>query len=108
MKLITENWQLITGAVASIFAYFGGIKMKSINEKKASSEALSSMQQAYNEFVLDQKERYNELKEELKYVREQTKHLQQDSLELRAEIKQWKSRYNSLKNEFNKYREKHK
>ena len=81
--------------------------LKRIEEKKAGSDAVMSMQKAYNEFVIDQKERYNELKEELNYVRGELKEVKEESKSLRDEVRTWKTKYNSLKREFDKYRKVH-
>jgi len=91
-------------AVGGVFAYFGGRKMKTLDEKKAGSDALNSMQNAYNEFVIDQKERYQEIKEELNYVREELKSVKEESKTLKEEVKTWKGKYNSLKRQFDKYK----
>lgn len=107
MSFIIENWQLITGGIVSVFTFFGGQKMKKIEVKKADSEALTSMQQAYNEFVIDQKERYVEIKGELIYVREQTKRLQQDCFDLKSEVKDWKRKYNVLEKEVKAWKQKY-
>ena len=91
-------------AVGGVFAYVGGRKMKTLDEKKAGSDALNSMQNAYNEFVIDQKERYQEIKEELNYVREELKSVKEESKTLKEEVKTWKGKYNSLKRQFDKYK----
>lgn len=102
------NWDNIIIALGGVGAYFGGLKMKSINEKKAGSDAVISMQAAYNEFVIDQKERYTELKEELNYVRSELKLVKEESRDLKEEVKSWKTKYNSLKREFDRYKRLHK
>lgn len=94
-------------AVGGVFAYVGGRKMKTLDEKKAGSDALNSMQNAYNEFVIDQKERYTELKFELNYVREELKLVKEESRDLKTEVKSWKAKYNSLKKQFDTYKKNH-
>lgn len=94
-------------AVGGVFAYVGGRKMKTLDEKKAGSDALNSMQNAYNEFVIDQKERYTELKFELNYVREELKLVKEESRDLKEEVKGWKAKYNSLKKQFDTYKKNH-
>lgn len=108
MSLIIENWQIISGAIAAIFAFFGGLKLKKIEVQRQGATALGSMQIAYNEFVVDQKERYKELKEELSYVRERVKQVEAESMELRLEVREWKSKYLKLKKEFDAYRKRNK
>lgn len=107
IDFLQSNWDNLILAIGGVGAYFGGRKLKRIEEKKAGSDAVVSMQTAYNEFVLDQKERYNELKEELSYVRGELKEVKQESKSLREEVRSWKTKYNSLKREFDKYRAKH-
>lgn len=107
IEIIKANWDNIVLVFGGVGAYFGGRKMKKIDERKAGSDAVVSMQTAYNEFVLDQKERYNELKDELNYVRGELKHVKEESKSLREEVRSWKTKYNSLKNEFNKYKKLH-
>ena len=107
IDFLQNNWDNLILALGGVGAYIGGRKMKKIDEKKAGSDALNSMQKAYNEFVIDQKERYVELKEELTYVRGELKEVKEESKSLREEVKTWKTKYNSLKREFEKYRAKH-
>lgn len=107
LDFLQNNWDNLVLAIGGVGAYFGGRKIKRIEEKKAGSDAVVSMQTAYNEFVLDQKERYNELKEELNYVRGELKEVKEESKSLREEVRSWKTKYNSLKREFDKYRAKH-
>jgi len=107
IEFLQNNWDNLVLAIGGVGAYFGGRKLKRIEEKKAGSDAVVSMQKAYNEFVIDQKERYNELKEELNYVRSELKEVKEESKSLRQEVRTWKTKYNSLKSEFDKYRKVH-
>lgn len=94
MELIPE---LITG----ILAFFGGglleRKLKKADIKTAETNAILSMQNAYNHFVEDSKQRYDDLK------------IQVDSLkkELHRVELYWKNKYQSLKKEFEEYRKTH-
>ena len=108
IDFLQNNWDNLVLAIGGVGAYFGGRKLKRIEEKKAGSDAVVSMQAAYNEFVLDQKERYTELKEELNYVRSELKLVKEESRDLKEEVKTWKTKYNSLKREFEKYKRLHK
>lgn len=107
IDFLQGNWDNLVLAIGGVGAYFGGRKLKRIEEKKAGSDAVVSMQLAYNEFVIDQKERYNELKEELNYVRGELKEVKEESKSLRDEVRTWKTKYNSLKREFDKYKKLH-
>lgn len=92
-------------AVGGVFAYVGGRKMKTLDEKKAGSDALNSMQNAYNEFVIDQKERYQEIKEELVSVRKELSDVKEESSILIQEVKSWKTKHNTLKKQLDKCKE---
>lgn len=107
LDFLQNNWDNFILAIGGVGAYFGGRKMKRIEEKKAGSDAVVSMQEAYNEFVIDQKERYNELKEELSYVRGELRSVKEESKALKIEVSSWKNKYNSLKREFTQYKKKH-
>lgn len=111
VKILTENWQIIAGLFGSVFAFFGGRKIKKAEENKSTSEALASMQQTYDTFVSDLRERYNELKEELKFIREEQlqsrieiKELQTRNRELSRELKVSEEKYMKLKKEFENYK----
>lgn len=109
--IIRENWELLAGIFTSIFAFFGGKKLKKAGEKKATSEALETMQKTYDTFVIDFRERYDELKEEQRHFRselifykEQIVELQKNNRELTKELKDWEQKYTKLKNEFELYK----
>jgi cell shape-determining protein MreC len=111
VNLIQENWQALLGVLGSVFAFFGGRKMKKSEEKKTESDALSTMQTTYDTFVADFRERYNEIKEELKNYREEQLQLRQEIIQLRQEnndlrkeLKDWEGKYTKLKKEFETYK----
>lgn len=100
MDKLLEYWEIISGAVVSVIAFLGGRKMKNIDEKKAGGDALITMQSAYDDFVKDQKERYEELKKELNYVREELKLSKEIYLELRGDLKLEKQKYATLEKKY--------
>ena len=111
IELLKENWEILTGLIASIVAYFGGKKIKKAEENKANSDALTSMQSTYDTFVQDLKQRYDELKEEQRHFRselifykEQIVELQKSNSELLKELKIWELKYIKLKSEFDNYK----
>jgi len=108
LDIIRENLDNLALAVGGVFAYFGGKNIKRSDEKKASADALKSMQEGYNEFVIDQKERYSEIKAELIYCREELKLVRTQSNSLKDEVKTWKDKYNELKKQFDEYKKQHK
>lgn len=75
-NIFIEHWELFTGVVSSVFAFFGGRKMKKADEKKATSEALETMQKTYDTFVEDFKNRYEEIKTELVELKSDNRELQ--------------------------------
>lgn len=101
-QLMIENWQILIGVFGSIAAFFGGQKMKSIQEKKANSDAVLSMQTVYDNFVKDIEARYREIKEEMSEVKKEVIELRAENSELRKELKFWENKYNALKKQFDK------
>ena len=111
IDLIKQNWELLLGTFGTIGAYFGGRKLKKAEEKKATSDALDTMQKTYDTFVADFRERYTELKEELKQyrveqvsLRQEVNQLRTENNELRKEIKDWEGKYTKLKKEFDTHK----
>ena len=101
-QIMIENWQILIGIFGSVAAFFGGQKMKSIQEKKANSDAVLSMQTVYENFVKDIEARYREIKEEMSDVKKEVIELRAENSELRKELKFWENKYNSLKKQFDK------
>jgi predicted nuclease with TOPRIM domain len=97
-----ENWQILAGIGGSIIAFFGGQKMKSIEEKKANSDAVLSMQTVYENFVKDIESRYADMRDQMQEVRTEVILLRKENSELRKELRVWERKYNSLKSEFDK------
>ena len=104
MNIITENWEVISGGIATIVAWVGGRKSKKTTEKKESADALAGMQKAYDGFVADQKERYNEIKGSMAFLRDQLLDVQLDNKLLREDLREEKKKYASLKKAFDQYR----
>jgi predicted nuclease with TOPRIM domain len=101
-QIMIENWQILIGVFGSVAAFFGGQKMKSIQEKKANSDAVLSMQTVYENFVKDIEARYREIKDEMSDVKKEVIELRAENSELRKELKFWENKYNSLKKQFDK------
>lgn len=102
MKILFDNWQLIIGAFGTLAAWFGGQKMKSIEEKKANSDAVISMQGVYDSFVKDVESKYSEMRTEMNEVRKEVIELRKENTELRKQLSFWENKYNSLRKEFDK------
>lgn len=132
MNFITENWQIISsllgiGTTGGIIGFFSGKKKRESDLKQSESNALKTMQSAYDTFTADTNERYNYLREELKEVkkeninqRQDLRALQKDNSSLHLEIAkltrenhelkqmvvELKSENTILLNELKKYRKK--
>lgn len=87
--------------VTALIAFFGGglleRKRKKVEIKTAQSDAIVSMQKAYNHFVEDSKQRYDELKERVSSLKQ----------ELERVERYWQNKYQGLKQEFENYKQKH-
>ena len=111
VNFIQENWQIVVGFFGSVFAYFGGRKLKKAEETKNTSDALTSMQATYDTWVNDLKLRYDELKEDIKQYRDEQlvlrneiTQLRQENNDLRKELKDWEVKYTKLKKESETYK----
>ena len=76
--------------------------MKSIEEKKANSDAVLSMQTVYENFVKDIEGRYRDMSDEMLHVKNEVIELRKDNNELRKELSVWENKYNALIKEFDK------
>lgn len=101
-QILIENWQIIMGIIGSAIAFISGRKMQTIEEKKANSDAVLSMQTVYENFVKDIEERYREMREEMQHVKGEVIQLRQENSELRKELRVWENKYNALRKEFDK------
>jgi predicted nuclease with TOPRIM domain len=102
MKFFIDNWQIIGGVFTTIVAFFGGQKMKTIEEKKANSDAVSSMQSVYDNFVKDVESKYSEMRLEMADVKKEVVQLREENSELRRELRVWETKYSKLRAEFDK------
>lgn len=83
MNFIVENWQLITGAVGAIVAYFGGKKVAKSKEQQEQGTALDLMQNSYKKFVEDYELKFAEMQKEI----ETLKAMERENLEKVANLK---------------------
>lgn len=100
--ILIENWQIIMGIIGSAVAFLSGRKLKTIEEKKANSDAVLSMQTVYDNFVKDIEARYREMKDEMQHVKSEVIQLRQENSELRKELRVWETKYAKLRSEFDK------
>ena len=99
----------------SFYAYYVERNKRKIEEKQLSSDALKSMQDAYDKFTEDSLKRYSELsgeveklKEKLLTVTSQLDKEKQNYINLKLEHDNLKISYNKLKKDFDEYKKKYK
>ena len=99
----------------SFYAYYTEKNKRKIEEKQLSSDALKSMQDAYDKFTEDSLKRYEELstevqdlKKKLTEVTTQLSTEKQNYATLREEHDNLKISYNKLKKDFDEYKKKYK
>ena len=99
----------------SLYAYYRERNKIKIEEKQLSSDALKSMQDAYDKFTEDSLKRYSELsveveklKEKLSTVTSQLNKEKQNYINLKLEHDNLKISYNKLKKDFDEYKKKYK
>lgn len=97
MNNIIEHWQILVGMITTFFAYLGGKKIKTIEEKKAGSDALTLMQLAYNNFVKDVDSRYDDMRLEMNSLKDEVIQLRKENTDLRRELREWETKYYKLK-----------
>jgi regulator of replication initiation timing len=100
IKNLINHWEAMTGVVGIVVAYFSGRRIKRIEEKKASSDAVSSMQLVYDNFVKDIEQRYVDMKQEMQSLKDEVQQLRIENDKLRKELRTWEKKYYSLKDEY--------
>ena len=117
-QLLTDNIVSIITTLfggGSFYAYYVEKNKRKIEEKQLSSDALKSMQDAYDKFTEDSLKRYEELstevqdlKKKLIEVTTQLSKEKQNYAILREEHDNLKISYNKLKKDFDDYKKKYK
>ena len=117
-QLLTDNIVSIITTLfggGSFYAYYVEKNKRKIEEKQLSSDALKSMQDAYDKFTEDSLKRYSELSEEVEKLKEKlltvTSQLdkeKQNYINLKLEHDNLKISYNKLKKDFDEYKKKYK
>ena len=117
-QLLTDNILSIITTLfggGSFYAYYVERNKRRIEEKQLSSDALKSMQDAYDKFTEDSLKRYSELSEEVEKLKEKlltvTSQLdkeKQNYINLKLEHDNLKISYNKLKKDFDEYKKKYK
>ena len=117
-QLLTDNIVSIITTLfggGSFYAYYIEKNKRKIEEKQLSSDALKSMQDAYDKFTEDSLKRYEDLstevqdlKKKLIEVTTQLSKEKQNYATLREEHDNLKISYNKLKKDFDDYNKKYK
>ena len=117
-QLLMDNFISILTTLfggGSFYAYYVEKNKRKIEEKQLSSDALKSMQDAYDKFTEDSLKRYSELSEEVEKLKEKlltvTSQLdkeKQNYINLKLEHDNLKISYNKLKKDFDEYKKKYK
>ena len=117
-QLLTDNIVSIITTLfggGSFYAYYVEKNKRKIEEKQLSSDALKSMQDAYDKFTEDSLKRYEDLsievqdlKKKLTEVTTQLSKEKQNYAILREEHDNLKISYNKLKKDFDEYKKKYK
>lgn len=117
-QLLTDNIVSIITTLfggGSFYAYYVEKNKRKIEEKQLSSDALKSMQDAYDKFTADALKHYEELsvevqdlKRKLTEVTTQLSKEKQNYATLREEHDNLKISYNKLKKDFDDYKKKYK
>lgn len=117
-QLLMDNFISILTTLfggGSFYAFWVEKNKRKIEEKQLSSDALKSMQDAYDKFTEDSLKRYSELSEEVEKLKEKlltvTSQLdkeKQNYINLKLEHDNLKISYNKLKKDFDEYKKKYK
>ena len=117
-QILTDNLIPIITTLfggGSFYAYYIEKNKRKIEEKQLSSDALKSMQDAYDKFTEDSLKRYSELSEEVEKLKEklstvtsQLNKEKQNYINLKLEHDNLKISYNKLKKDFDEYKKKYK
>lgn len=75
-------------------------KKRKIQEKQETAEALKTMQEAYNTYTEDSLKRYELLKEDVFYLKNQLQEISKQLQEERVKYEDLKSRYDSLERDY--------
>lgn len=94
MKIfLEENLPAIITGILGLSAWIFEKRKKNAEIQEVESNALSSMQQAYDKFVADSNRKFDEMKAELELSRKEVAQSRIEVQELKAEIEEWQAKY---------------
>lgn len=105
MNWFLENWLAIVSTLSIPIAWiFGGKQAKNVEIKKASADAVATMQGVYDQFLTDYKDRMNEVMSELSAVKAHNRELQNQFNKIQLDYahesqtsNDWKQKYYDIK-----------
>lgn len=116
-EYILDNLSIIITTLlggGSAYGWWNERKKRTIEEKQLASDALKTMQDAYDKFTEDAMFKYKDLSEEVAELKKKlvdvTLQLNKEEgkyLVLKESYEKLKSSYENLKREFNNYKKKH-
>jgi hypothetical protein len=104
MNFLIENWVALVSTISIPLAWiFGGKQAKRVEIKKASADAVATMQTVYDEFLSHYKERMAEVMMELTTVKSSNIDIQRQFNEIHLQLakeveasKYWKDKFTEL------------
>lgn len=110
LELIKQELPAIITGLIGIGAYLFEKRKKNAELQQVESSALSSMQQAYDKFVQDSNQKFDEMKleltetrKELELSRKETAQSRIEIQELKQEIEQWQNKYEDVLRELRSF-----
>lgn len=61
VSFIRDNWEILTGALGAIFAFFGGRKSKVLNEKSLELENIQKVREIEKRLLTDMQDQIDKL-----------------------------------------------
>jgi hypothetical protein len=104
MNFLADNWLTLMGFLsAPIMWFLGGKQAKKVEIKKASADAVATMQSVYDEFLSHYKDRMAEVLSELTTVKNSNIDLQRQFNEIHLQLakevessQHWKNKFSGL------------
>lgn len=108
MNFFIANWEIVLGVIGVISTplawVFGGKQAKKVEIKKASADAVATMQGVYDQFLTDYKDRMTEVMTELTSVKKHSQELQIQFNKIQLDYanetqisNDWKQKYYDIK-----------
>ena len=73
IEILKQNYEIIAGFVAGIIGYFGGLKLKKINENQAHADFTKTTQEIYEKLAEQMQKKIDEMQAEIDNLRTELK-----------------------------------